>query len=208
MTNCTFLSTLTSCQRVARDGDQVREGAGRNDAELAALAQQLGRARGRRLDRLHGRHAELDLAGEFLGDGIGPRKAADVGAEGDLHSGVQRLAEGDAVHGDALAVALARSGVLRVRVVVIDRQRRHVPGALPQHLRDLRVGEFQAVLDGVAAAIERALQARCRCRRGRRPSCASHAPHRRWRAAPRRSASAARPARPAHRPTSDASCRP
>ena len=43
--------------------------------------------------------------------------------------------------------------------VVVNTQRRAEPGALPDHLRDLRVGQHQPMLDRIAAAIERALQA-------------------------------------------------
>jgi len=34
-----------------------------------------------------------------------------------------------------------------------------IPSPLAGHLRDLRVGDFQSVLDGIAAAVQRALQA-------------------------------------------------
>jgi hypothetical protein len=61
------------------------------------------------------------------------------------------------VHGDTLAVALAARRIRRVGVVVIDRERGHQPGALSDHLRDLRVADLEAVLDGITAPVERAL---------------------------------------------------
>ena len=58
-----------------------------------------------------------------------------------------------------LAVLAAGVRIGRRPVVVVDGERRHVPGALLLHLRDLRVGELQAVLERVAATVQRALQA-------------------------------------------------
>src|ERR1051326_6667939 len=58
----------------------------------------------------------------------------------------------------ALAVAAAGGGVGRIVVVVVDRERRHEPRPLAQHLRDGGVVEVEAVLDRVAAAVERAMQ--------------------------------------------------
>src|ERR1700722_8434755 len=134
-------------QRIAGDCDQVGIGSGRHGADLTVLAEELCRARGRGLNGLHRRHAELDLAHELLGDGIGPGKAADVSAEGDLDPGAQRLAERHHVHLDTLAVALAAGSIRRVGVVVINRKRRYEPGALLKHLRDLGVSDLQPVLD-------------------------------------------------------------
>ena len=56
----------------------------------------------------------------------------------------------------------SRLPVRRVRrrpVVIVSGERRAVPCALLHHLRDLRVGDFQAVLDRVATAVQGALQA-------------------------------------------------
>ena len=57
------------------------------------------------------------------------------------------------------AIAFARWGVGGGPVGVINGQRRTIPGALPDHLRDLRVRDVQAVFDGIAAAVEGALHA-------------------------------------------------
>src|ERR1700741_5574426 len=89
-------------ERIALDRYQVGVGSGRDPSELGAHVEELGGTRGRRLDRLHGRHPELDLSRKFLGDGVRPYEAADVGAEGDLDTSTQRLLKGDAMHGDSL----------------------------------------------------------------------------------------------------------
>src|SRR2546429_9518592 len=62
--------------------------------------------------------------------------------------------------GDALAVADSGRRVRRIVIVIVDSQRGYVPRALFDHLRDLRVGELQTMLDGVATAIQGSLQAR------------------------------------------------
>jgi hypothetical protein len=59
---------------------------------------------------------------------------------------------------NALAVALTGWGVGRRVVVVIDRERRHQPGSLTHHLRNGGIVEIEAVLDGIASALERAMQ--------------------------------------------------
>ena len=59
----------------------------------------------------------------------------------------------------ALAVALPIWSIGGRPVNVINTQRWTQPRALPDHLRNLHVGQHQPVLDRVAAAIERALQA-------------------------------------------------
>src|SRR4051794_39732421 len=63
------------------------------------------------------------------------------------------------MHFSALAIALAGRRVRRVPPVVINAQRWAIPLALLDHLCDLSIGHLQAMLDGIAAAIERALQA-------------------------------------------------
>ena len=90
---------------------------------------------------------------------IGSDDGTHIGAEGDLNPGAQRLLEGNTVDRDALAVTYAARRVRRVRIVVVDGERRHQPGALFHHLGDLRVRELEAVLYRVASAIESALQA-------------------------------------------------
>src|ERR1041384_2678928 len=58
----------------------------------------------------------------------------------------------------AFPIALSFRGILSAPVAVIRSQSRAVPCSLLRHLRDLRIGDFQAVLDGIAAAIQGALQ--------------------------------------------------
>ncbi len=55
-------------------------------------------------------------------------------------------------------VALSSRRIGGRPIAVIRRDRRAIPSSLARHLRDLRVGNFQPVLDGIASAIERALQ--------------------------------------------------
>src|SRR5438034_1245289 len=56
------------------------------------------------------------------------------------------------------AIALTSRCIGRPPIGVIDGKGGTVPGALLYHLRDLRVRNFKAVLDGIAAAVQRALQ--------------------------------------------------
>src|ERR1051326_4531447 len=58
----------------------------------------------------------------------------------------------------AFPIALSFRGILSGPVAVIRSQSRAVPCSLLHHLRDLRIGDFQAMLDGIAAAIQGALQ--------------------------------------------------
>src|ERR1051325_170501 len=58
----------------------------------------------------------------------------------------------------AFPIALSFRGILSGPVAVIRSQSRALPCSLLHHLRDLRIGDFQAVLDGIAAAIQGALQ--------------------------------------------------
>src|SRR5271170_8167765 len=62
------------------------------------------------------------------------------------------------MHSDALAIALSSIGVRRIPITVVHLQGRHVPRPLLDHLRDLRVGNLQPMLDRIAAAVEGALQ--------------------------------------------------
>src|SRR5256884_9190551 len=62
--------------------------------------------------------------------------------------------------GDALAVADSGRRVRRIVIVIVDSQRGYVPGALFDHLRDLRVGELETMLNGATTAIQGSLQAR------------------------------------------------
>src|SRR5260370_41885716 len=56
------------------------------------------------------------------------------------------------------AVTLSLCSLRRRPIVVIRRKRRTIPRPLALHLRDLRIGNFQSVLDGIASAIQRALK--------------------------------------------------
>src|SRR5580704_4855134 len=151
-----FLNVL---ERVAGDGDDVGEGAGSDHADLPGQVEHLGGAQSRAADDVHGRHAEFDHVGEFLSDRFGPRDASHVGAEDDLHSGFDGLAEALFVNRRAEPVALTRWRVGRTPVAVVDAERGTVPGTLFEHLRDVGIPELEAVFDGVASAIESALQA-------------------------------------------------
>src|SRR5438045_255647 len=63
------------------------------------------------------------------------------------------------MHIGAGTIAPAGLGVLRIPPVVINTQCRHKPCALFQHLRDGGIVELKSVLDRIAAAVERAMQA-------------------------------------------------
>src|SRR5262249_50541051 len=145
------------CERVTAHRDDIRIGARCNDPELAALAEELSRARGGGLNRLHRSHAELDHARKLPGNWLRPRETTHVGAESDLDPCTQGLLERYAVNRGTLAVAHASGRVRRSPIIVVDRERRNQPGPLLHHLRDLRVSEVEAMLDGIASAIERAL---------------------------------------------------
>ena len=59
---------------------------------------------------------------------------------------------------DPLAVALSVGGTGWRPILIVGRERRAVPRALLHHLRDLGIGDFQSMLDGITTAIQRALQ--------------------------------------------------
>src|SRR5437868_3903580 len=61
--------------------------------------------------------------------------------------------------GSALAVALAVGSIGWRPIVVVNAERGTVPGSLFDHLCDLSVGHIETMLNGIAAAIQRALQA-------------------------------------------------
>src|SRR5437762_13406530 len=62
------------------------------------------------------------------------------------------------MHGGALAIALTCRRVCRRPIGVVDAQRRTIPGALFQHLRDRCVVEIKAMLDGTAASVQGTMQ--------------------------------------------------
>jgi hypothetical protein len=88
----------------------------------------------------------------------GPRETTHIGAESDLDTGSQGLLERYAVDRSPLAVAFASQRVRRIPIIVVDRQRRNQPGTLLHHLCNLSLGELEAVLDGIATAIQRPLE--------------------------------------------------
>src|SRR5208282_2066253 len=100
---------------------------------------------------------EFDHPWKLLRDRLRPRNSPHVRPECDLHSRLHRLAKRHFVLGGALAVALALRSVGRRPVAVVNTQRRAEPRALPDHLRDLSIGQHEAMLDRVATAVERAL---------------------------------------------------
>src|SRR5215471_6943155 len=63
------------------------------------------------------------------------------------------------MHRSAFAVALAYGRIGWRPIGVIDAQCWTIPGALLEHLRDSSVVEIKAVLNGITAAIQRAMQA-------------------------------------------------
>src|SRR3984893_3579275 len=99
------LQYIDILERIARPCDQVRVRFGCAHPQLCALAEELCGPRGGGLNRLHRCHPELNLAGKFLGDRIGPHEAADVGSESDPDAGAQRPLERVAMDGGARAVA-------------------------------------------------------------------------------------------------------
>src|ERR1700722_16402212 len=68
-------------ERIVGHGDQIRVCPRRDNAQIVALPEQLRRARGCGLNRLHRRHAEFNHAAELLCDGFGPRVSTDIGTE-------------------------------------------------------------------------------------------------------------------------------
>src|ERR1700730_13409083 len=80
------LHRLDVAQRIPADRGNIGKCSGSYDADLALHLEHHGRPRSSRLNRIHGRHAELHHARKFLRNGLGPRDSAHVGAEDDLHS--------------------------------------------------------------------------------------------------------------------------
>ena len=62
------------------------------------------------------------------------------------------------MNGGAQSIALSGRSIGRSPVGVIDSNRRAVPRPLFNHLGNLRIAEHKAVFDGIASAIEGALQ--------------------------------------------------
>src|SRR6201999_1176925 len=77
---------------IAANGNDISGFAGADRSENLRVADEIGSIDGRRLNRLHGRHAILDHEGELTR--IDPVRAdARVRAEGDFHARANRLGE-------------------------------------------------------------------------------------------------------------------
>ncbi len=96
--------------------------------------------------------------GEFLGDGLAPRNASDIGAEDNFHSRMHRFREGDFMHRSPLSITLAVGSICRSPIVVVRAQCGAIPRTLLENLGDGGVVEVESVLDGVATAVECAMQ--------------------------------------------------
>src|SRR6266852_8069866 len=72
-------------QRIAVDGNNVRERPRCQHPDLSLHVEHDRGARGRALDGLHRRHAEFRHPRELLRDGLGPWNPAHIGAEGDSY---------------------------------------------------------------------------------------------------------------------------
>jgi len=109
------------------------------------------------LNRFHRRHAKFDHAREFLGDGLRPG-IPPMSVPKTIFTPRWRAFLNDGSCRDSKAIARAGRSVCRSPIVIVGADGRHVPGALLQHLGDGRVVEIEAVFDGIAAAIECAMQ--------------------------------------------------
>src|ERR1700737_4163140 len=138
-------------QGIAVDGDDIGVGAGRDLAHLSRQVKHLGSPGGGTLNSIDGRHAKLDHTGEFLSHRLRPGNAAHIGTEHDLHSGLHCLLQGRSVHGDAFSITLAIWRLRRGPVMIVGGKGGAVPRPLLHHLANLRVGDFQSVLEGMAA---------------------------------------------------------
>src|SRR6266536_4175758 len=154
-----MLENLDVRQRVARYSHYIRISAWRAHAAPSFHLQQFRGPRSCALNSLNRRHAKFHHAREFLRDRLRPRNSSHVGPKGNLHSRLQCLAKRLFVRRGALAVPLLCRRIGRCPVRVIHTQRRTKPRALLRHLRNLRIGQHQAVLDRIASPLERALHA-------------------------------------------------
>src|SRR4029077_3840868 len=145
-----ILKKLDVHQGIARNSHDVGISPRRNHAQLPFHLQQFRGPRCRALDRLHRRHAEFDHPRKLLRDRLAPRNAPDVSPESNLDARLQRLAKRYFVLGCALAVALPVRSIGGRPVNVINTESWAKPGTLPDHLCDLRISQYQSVLDRVA----------------------------------------------------------
>src|SRR5207249_9166224 len=80
-------------QRIPRDGNDFGVCPGSNRPDLPFPIQHLRRPRGRRLNRVHRRHAHLHHPLELLRNRLGPRNAAHVRPKDNLQARFQRSEE-------------------------------------------------------------------------------------------------------------------
>ena len=180
MTNRTSLSTPDVLQGIARDGDEIRKRTRRYHSQLP---------------RLPSRSAARTVADWIACIGVMPNSTSRanscaIGSDQakpptSVPKAILTPACSAFLKDTSCTATRLRSRLAGVRYRP-DPSRSstprggYVPCALLEHLRDLRIADFKSVLDGVAAAIQGALQSNARCRRGRPPFCASHGSHRRW----------------------------
>src|SRR5438270_12089716 len=145
-------------QRVTGNGNDVRIGANRDHADLPAAVEHLSCPCRGAPNGIHGTHAEIDHTWKFLCNRLGPRNSADVGPKDNLYTRLYRFFKALFMNGGAQSIALSGRSSGRSPVGVIDSNRRAVPRPLFNHLGNLRIAEHKAVFDGIASAIEGALQ--------------------------------------------------
>src|ERR1700730_2644641 len=87
------LEHLDVAQRVSIHRDDVGISARSHHSDLSLHIEHHGRAGRGTLNRIHRLHTEFHHAREFLGNRLGPRNSAHVGAEDDFHPTFQRLLE-------------------------------------------------------------------------------------------------------------------
>ena len=156
MTQRTLLTTAVDVgERVAFDGDDVGEVAGRDRAEVPAMAEQRGRNRRRGGERLRRRHAGLDEPAE-LARVLAEHRVDGVGSHPDLHARLERAARGLEV---LLDVRLQRRESCRARSRIRLSRRRSSGcdrSSAPRpcrarHVGDRLVVQIDAVLDRIGA---------------------------------------------------------
>src|SRR5271157_2842349 len=150
-----FLKLSDVGHRVARHCHNVSELARLERANFVLHAQQLGSRHGGRAQRLRRSHAVLHLQRKFLCRIHGPGKSACVGAEGNLYSGVQGAPEGRTMNAHHVNPHLRSFCSAPLSHVLANKERRHVVNALSDHRLQVRIGDVEAVLDGVHAGLNR-----------------------------------------------------
>ena len=138
------LERLHVVERIAGDGDEVRELAALDGSEAVVPAQELRADARAGLDRLHRREAGLDEDGHLAHehDRVG-HVSAEIHADGDLHALLVGAADGGeelaALVGGVVVLLVLGAQLVAFRVVVADVDGRHEERALGRHhLRCLR----------------------------------------------------------------------